>query len=123
MSAVRGAHAHRPLVVRRALLRQVVVLDHLADVVGHVRAQVIAPVGELAHRQVVLADIVEDQRLNVVDVLHAQPVELAFDDFEELAVQPLNQVNGIEILVEHGLSHTSLRYVAGACRAWPRRPL
>ena len=42
---------------------------------------------ELADGQLLAPDVRENQRLDVVDVLDAEPVELALDHFEELAVQ------------------------------------
>ena len=89
-------------VVGRALLEQIAVLDHLLDVVGYVRAQVIAALGEFAHRQLLLADIEEDQGLNVVEVTNAQAVQLGLDHFKALAVQTLDQRYSFDVNAFHG---------------------
>jgi hypothetical protein len=87
--------------VRGALLHEILVLDQLLEVVGDVGAQIIAAGGELAHGELLLVDVEEDQGLDVVDVLDAEAVELGLDHFQEPAVQPLDQVDADEILVFH----------------------
>src|SRR3546814_4671335 len=79
----------RPAVVRRALLDEIAVLDHLLHVVGDVRAEVVAALGELADGELLLADVEQDQRLDVVQVADALAVEVGLDDLEALAVEPL----------------------------------
>ncbi len=91
------AHAHRAAVMRRALLHQVVVLDHLLDVVGDVRAQVAAAQRQLADGHLEIADVEQDHGLHVVDVVHALGVELELDHFQELAVQALDERDHVKI--------------------------
>src|SRR3546814_4753953 len=66
---LRQADPHRAAVVRRPLLVEVAVLGHFLDVVGHVRAEIVAAQRELPDRQLIAADIVEDKRLNVADAI------------------------------------------------------
>src|SRR6266568_6415606 len=91
----------RAAVVHRALLHEVVVLDHLLDVVGNVRAQITAPQRQLADGHLGVADVEQHQALHVVDVVDAKPFELQLHDFEKMAVKPLDQRNHLEIPVRH----------------------
>src|SRR5258706_10925060 len=59
------AHAHRPAIVRRALLHDLTVLAELAQVVGHVRAEIEAAPGQLPDRPILVADIEQDQARHV----------------------------------------------------------
>src|SRR5262249_23021710 len=52
---------------------------------------------QLARGQLLVADVVEEQRLHRVDVGAAPPVEFVLDDVEQAAVQPLHQRQGLEI--------------------------
>src|SRR5581483_11088916 len=79
------------------LLLEIAVLDLFPDVVGDVRAQVIAPAGQLADRVFVLADIEEDEALDVVQILDPELLQLVLQYLQELAVQTLGQTNGLEI--------------------------
>src|SRR3546814_12436314 len=88
----------RPAVVRRALLDEIAVLDHLLHVVGDVGAEAVAALGELADGELLLADVEQDQRLDVVQVADALAVEVGLDDLEALAVEPLDQPAEFEIL-------------------------
>lgn len=73
-----------------ATVRDVTKINQLLQVVRHVRAMVAAAKGQLAHRQLFIADVKEDQRLNVVDVANTRAVELRFDHFETATVKALN---------------------------------
>lgn len=85
----------------RAFLNQVIVLDHLADVVGNVRSEIVAPVRQFADSQLVLADIIQDHRLDVVHVLNVLPLKLPLDHFKKLSMKPFDQVDGFQILFYH----------------------
>src|SRR5271165_5856007 len=69
-------HVDRPAVVRRALLREIPVLDHLLDVVGDVRAEIAAAQGQLADGHFGVADIEEHHSLDIVDVVNSESFEL-----------------------------------------------
>jgi hypothetical protein len=69
----------------------IAVLHQLFDVVRHVRAEIIAARRQFPHGQGLVADVGQDQRLNIVDVLNAQAVELRLDDVEKPTVEALDQ--------------------------------
>ena len=60
---------------------EIFVLDHFLHVIRNIGTEVIATIGQFTHRQLFLADIEKDQRLNVVDVFHAETVKLGLDHF------------------------------------------
>src|SRR6204780_5949191 len=68
-SLVRQADADRAAVMRRTFLHGIAVLEHLLDVVGDVGAEIAAAQGQLADRHLEIADIEQDHRLHVVDVV------------------------------------------------------
>src|SRR5262245_43183470 len=90
--------AHRAAVDPRALVIEVSHLHQLLEVVGHVGAEIIAPRAQLAGGEILLADIVQKQRLHRIDVAAAPAVELVLDDVEEATMQPLDQSQGFEIV-------------------------
>ena len=63
---------------------------------------------QLADRQLVLADIVQNQRLDVVDVANTEAVE-PFDHLEELTMQAFNQPYRFKVLVLHGVHSFGFR--------------
>ena len=75
----------------RAFLVKIAMLGHLLDVVGHVRTQIIAAQGQFPDSQLVAADIVENQRLHVVDVANVVTFELGLDHLKKLTVHPFEQ--------------------------------
>ena len=72
-------------------------LDELLQIVGDVGAEVVAARAQLARGQLLVADVVEQQRLHRIDVGAAAAVELVLDDVEQAPMQPLDQRQGIEI--------------------------
>src|SRR5436305_1943066 len=80
-------------VVHRSLLHEIVVLDHLLDVVGDVGAEIAAAQRQFPDRHLGVADVEQHQALHVVDVVHAEPVELELDDLKKMPVKPLDQRN------------------------------
>ena len=91
----------RPAIIYRALLHEIAVLDHLLDVVGDVRPQIVAAQCKLADGDLGIPDVKQHQGLHIVDVVNAAPVELKFDQFEKMAVKPLDQRDDLEIGVAH----------------------
>src|SRR5690606_20522536 len=67
------------------------------QIVGDVRAEVVAAGAQLARRQLAVADVEEQQRLHGVDVGPAGAVELVLDDVQKTAVQPLDEPQGLQI--------------------------
>src|SRR6516162_2153262 len=90
--------AHRAAVDPRALMIEVSHLHQLLEVVGHVGAEIIAPRAQLAGGEILLADIVQEQRLHRIDIGAALAVELVLDDVEEATMQPLDQSQSFEIV-------------------------
>ena len=72
-----------------------------ADIVGRVGAEVVAPVRQLADSQLVLADVIQDHRLDVVHVLDVLPLKLPLHYFKKLSMKPFDQVDGFQILFYH----------------------
>ena len=72
-------------------------LDELLQVVGDVGAKVVAARAQLARGQLLVADVVEQQRLHRVDVGATAAIEFILDDIEETAVQPLYQSQSFEV--------------------------
>src|SRR5262249_42035526 len=60
--------AHRAAVDPRALMIEVSHLHQLLEVVGHVGAEIIAPRAQLAGGEILLADVVQEQRLHRIDI-------------------------------------------------------
>ena len=92
-SLLRKPQPGRPFVMGRAFLDQVIGLDHLADVIGRVGTEIVISVREFADGHVVLADMIEDDRLRRVEIAHAFRVEDLTHHFQELAVQPLDHTD------------------------------
>src|SRR3546814_332117 len=82
-------------------LPDIAVRHHLLQSVGDVRAEIVAALGEFADREFLLADVEEDQGLDVVDVVDAERIEFRLDHVEKLPVQTLDQRNGFEICLQH----------------------
>ena len=72
-------------------------IDQLLQIVGDVRAEIVAAGPELARRQLRIADIEEKQRLHAVHVGAAHAVELVLDHVEQSPMEPLHQRQRIEI--------------------------
>lgn len=83
--------ADRAAVVRRALLLEIAHLGELLDVVGDVRALIVASLDEVADGDVLVADVGQQQGLYAVDVADAEPVQFGAQQIEESPVQALNQ--------------------------------
>ena len=68
-------------------------LDELLQIVGHVGAEIVAARAQLARGELLVADIVQQQRLHRIDVGAAAAIELVLDDVEQAAMQPLDQAS------------------------------
>ena len=76
-------------------------VNQLLQVVGDIRAEIVTARRQLADRQVVVADVVQNQALNVVDVVDTSPLQLGLHEFEELAMQSLDQEDALVVRVLH----------------------
>ena len=65
-------------------------LDELLEIVGNVGAEIIAAGAQLAGSQLLLPDIVQQQRLHRIDVGAAAAIELVLDDVEQPPMQPFH---------------------------------
>ena len=89
--------AHRATIDARALMIKEAHLDELLEVIGDVGAEVVAARTQLARGELLVAYVVEQQRLHRIDVSPAAAIELVLDHVEQAAVQPLHQCQGLEI--------------------------
>src|SRR5208283_2645738 len=94
-------HVDRTAVMRRALLRQISVLDHLLDIVGDVGAEIATAQHEFADGHLGITDIKQYHPLDVVDVVDPQPIELKLYHLQELPVKAFDQRDHFEIHVVH----------------------
>src|SRR6187402_2394633 len=96
--ALRGeADAYRAAVDARALVIEEAELDQLLQIVRDVGAEIVATGAQLAGGQFLVADVVQQQRLNRIDIGAAAAVELVLDDIEQTAMQALHQGQGFQI--------------------------
>src|ERR1043166_5721928 len=80
--------AHGTAVDTRALMIEEAHLDQLLEIVGDVRAEIIAARAQFAGGQFLVADVEQQQRLHRVDIGAAAAIELVLDDVEQTSVQP-----------------------------------
>src|SRR4029077_514239 len=90
--------AHRAPVDAGALVIEEAHLDQLLEIVGDVGAEVIAAGAQLAGGELLVADIVEQQRLHRIDVGAAAAVELVLDDVEQTPMQALDESKRLQIV-------------------------
>ena len=94
-SLVRRADMERAAVMLGTLLVQIAVLHQLFYVVRHVGAQIVAALGQFPHRQFLGANVEQDQGLDVVHIADGQTIKLRLHQFQALAVQALDQLDGV----------------------------
>jgi hypothetical protein len=70
-------------------------VDQLLEVIGDVGAMVTAAECQLANGQLFLADVKQDQRLDIVDVADARAVQFSLDNFKTATVKTLNGSDGV----------------------------
>src|SRR5690348_3433591 len=93
----RQADAHRAAINARALMIEEAELDELLQIVGDVGAEIVTARAQLARGQLLVADVIEQQRLHRVDVGTTTTIELVLDDIEQAAMQPLHQRQRLQI--------------------------
>src|ERR1700716_4175249 len=90
--ALRGqADADRTAIDARTLMIEEAEFDELLQVIGDVGAEVITARAQFARGQLLVADVIEQQRLHRIDVGAAAAIEFVLDDVEQAAMQPLYQ--------------------------------
>ena len=72
-------------------------LDQLLEIVGDVRAEIVAARPQFAGRQLGFADVEQKQRLDAVDVGAAGAVEFVLDHVEQPPMQTLDQRQRLQI--------------------------
>src|SRR5215471_2954183 len=96
--ALRGqADTHRTTINARALMIKEAELDQLLQIVGDVGAEIVTARAQFARGQLLVADIIEQQRLHRIDVRTAPTIEFVLDDVEQAAMQPFHQRQGFKI--------------------------
>src|SRR5262249_32160248 len=87
----------RAAIDARTLMIEEAELDQLLQIVGDVRAEIITARAQLARGQLLVADVVEQERLHRIDVGAAATIEFVLDDFEQATMQPLHQRQRFQI--------------------------
>jgi hypothetical protein len=90
--------AHRTAIDPRALVIEEAHFDELLEVVGDVGAEIVTARAQLAGGELLVADIVQQQRLHRIDVGTAAAVEFVFDDIEQAPMQTLDKSQSLEIV-------------------------
>ena len=78
--------------------------DQFLEIVGDVGTQIVAAGAQFARRQFLVAHVEKKQRLDGVDLAFVAAIQFVLDDIEKLAVKPLNQVEGFQIMLAYGRS-------------------
>src|SRR5262249_37042485 len=91
------ANANRPAINARTLMIEEAEFDELLQIVGDVGAEVISARAQLTGSQLLVANVVEQQRLHRIDVGATAPVKFVLDDVEQTAMQPFDQRQGFQI--------------------------
>ena len=79
--------------MHRALVHKILVLHHLLDVIGDVRAKITTAQCEFANGHFYIANIEKHHCLNVVDIVNPGAFQLQLHHLQELAVKTLNERN------------------------------
>ena len=80
----------------------VTALDQLFEIVGNIGAEIVAAGTQFAGGQFLVADIEQQQRLHGINLALVAAIQFVLDDIEKLAVKPLNQIEGFEIMLAYG---------------------
>src|SRR6185437_2719407 len=90
--------AHRAPVNARTLVIEECHLNELLEIVGNIRAEVIAARAQLTGRQFLVPDIIQQQCLHRIYIGAATPIELVLDNVEQPAMKPFDQGQGLQVL-------------------------
>src|SRR6185503_17564147 len=86
--ALRGqADADRAAIDAGALMIEEAELDELLQIIGDIGAEVVTARAQFARGQLLVADVIEQQRLHRIDVGAAAAIEFVLDDVEQPAMQ------------------------------------
>ena len=69
--------------------------DQLFQIIGHVRALIIAARFQLARGHLILADVEQEQRLDRVDFQQVDPLKLILHHIQQQPVQPFDHRKAI----------------------------
>src|SRR5215467_528721 len=94
-------NVNRALIVDRALVSEILVLHHLFDVIGDVRAEIAAAQCEFADCHFGITNIEKHHCLNIVDVVYSDRFQLQLDHLQELAVRTLDERNDFLVWITH----------------------
>src|SRR5262245_65206098 len=83
--------ANRATVNARTLVIEERHFDKLLEIVGNVRAEIVAARAKLAGGQLLVSNVIEQQSLHRVDIGAAAPIEFILDDVEQSAMQPFDE--------------------------------
>jgi hypothetical protein len=97
LASLGQADADRPAIDARAGVVEEADLDQFLDVIGNIRAEIIAARAQFARGQFLVADIVQEQSLHRVDVRAPATVEFILDDVQEPAMEPLDHCQRLEV--------------------------
>src|SRR5512135_145101 len=89
--------------------------DQLLQIVRDVRAEIVAACPQLARREFLIADVEQQQCLYAVDLPFVTAIKLVLDDVEQLAMQPFDEVERLEIELRLNLSAFERRLRSGKC--------
>ena len=87
----RELHPHRAFIGVGALVVNVALLHQFLEIVGHVRALVVAAGFQLPRSQFGVGDIEQQQRLHRIYFLSAVTVKIILDQIKQAPVKALNQ--------------------------------
>src|SRR5579862_1352115 len=91
------ANANRTAIDARTLMVEEAEFDQLLQIVGDVGAEIVSARAQLARGQLLVANVIEQERLHRVDIGAATTIEFVLDDIEQAAMQPLNKSQSFEI--------------------------
>ncbi len=91
-------HAHRATVDLAALVMHVSRLHQLLEIIGNIGSLIVAARLQFARRNLVLADIEQQECLNGVDVQQAQAFEFVLDHVQQKTMQPFHHTQGIQVI-------------------------
>src|SRR6202043_1934905 len=90
--ALRGqANADRTAINARTLMIEEAEFDQLLQIVGDVGAEVVTARTQFTRGQLLVADVIEQERLHRIDIGATATIEFILDDIEQAAMQPLHQ--------------------------------
>ena len=98
LALVGQADAHAAAVGLRPLVVQVAHVNELLEIVGDVRAEIVAARLELACGQLAFADVIEKQSLHAVEIGAAKTIELVLDHVEQQTMQPFDETQRLQVL-------------------------